>query len=99
MSPLFLIADYRGDIEASVEARSAQLGSRELQLVGVADFLDAESLLRFGERARFTTPEQANASNQLREGSTVLVKGLLIEGGPVDRINLLTVVALTDGCG
>ena len=81
------------------EARSAALGTREFQLVGFADFLDPQALLRFGERSRFTTPEQANASGQLGQARKVLVKGLLIDSDSVDRLNLLTVVALTDGCG
>ena len=81
------------------EAKDAALGSREFQLVGVAEFLDAESLLRFGDRARFTTADQVNATNQLRDGHSVLVKGLLIEAGAVSRINLLAVVGLADSCG
>ncbi len=81
------------------EAKETVLGTREFQLIGVADFVDAESLLRFGNRAQFTTPEQVNATNELRDGRTVLVKGLLIEEGAVARINLLAVVGLADGCG
>lgn len=78
--------------------RTATLGSRDFRLVGVAEFLDAEGLLRSGDRARFTTPEQANATGELREGHTVLVKGLLIETGAESRINLLVVVGMADTC-
>ena len=81
------------------EAKETALGSREFQLVGVAEFLDAESLLNFGDRAQFTTADQVNATNELRVGHTVLVKGLLIEAGAVTRINLLAVVGLADVCG
>ncbi len=85
------------------EAKEEALGSREFHLIGVAEFLDAESLLRFGDRSQFTTADQVNATNQLREGHTVLVKGLLIEEGTTAgapaRINLLAVVGLADGCG
>ena len=81
------------------EAKETPLGSREFQLVGVAEFLDAESLLNFGDRAQFTTADQVNATNELRAGHTVLVKGLLIEAGAVTRINLLAVVGLAAGCG
>ena len=81
------------------EAKAAGLGSSAFQLIGVADFLDAESLLRFGDRAQFTTPEQVNATGELGEGRTVLVKGLLIEDGGASRINLLAVVGLADECG
>ena len=81
------------------EAKEEALGTGEFQLIGVAEFLDAESLLRFGDRAQFTTADQVNATNELREGRTVLVKGLLIEEGGTARINLLAVVGLADACG
>ncbi len=86
------------NVDQVEEAKSAALGSGELELIGVADFLDADSLLSFGERAEFTTPEQANATGELRAGRKVLVKGLLIEAQPARRINLLAVVALADSC-
>ncbi len=81
------------------EARENTTGTRQFQLIGVADFLTAEGLLRFGERALFTNPEQINATGELRAGRTVLVKGLLIEADGVSRINLLSVVGLADTCG
>ncbi len=85
------------------EAKEEALGSREFQLIGVAEFIDAESLLSFGDRAQFTTADQVNATNELREGRMVLVKGLLIEAGTTTgetaRINLLAVVGLADACG
>lgn len=81
------------------EARAQSLGEREFALVGVADFLGAEALLRSFDRASFTTPEQVNATGALREGRTVLVKGLLIEADAGARINLLAVVPLADACG
>jgi hypothetical protein len=73
-------------------------GTREFHLVGVADFLDADGLLRSGDRARFTEPDQVNATSELREGRTVLVKGLLIDAGAESRINLLAVVGIADTC-
>ena len=81
------------------EAKGTAPGSREFQLIGVADFLGAEGLLRSGDRALFTTPEQVNATGELREGRTVLVKGLLIEVDTESRINLTVVVGLADTCG
>jgi|AP95_1055475.scaffolds.fasta_scaffold40398_3 hypothetical protein len=75
-----------------------ELGTREFQLVGVADFLDAEGLLATGNRADFTSADQVNATGELRPGRTVLVKGLLIEGDDVSRVNLTTVVGLPDRC-
>lgn len=80
------------------EARSATLGSNVFQLIGVADFLDSEGLLKSGRRKEFTTPETANATGQLRSGRKVLVKGLLIEGGDQKGINLLSVIAVGDAC-
>ena len=80
------------------EAQDTAPGLREFQLIGVADFLDAESHLAWGDRAEFTTDDQVNATNELRKGRTVLVKGLLIETDGDARINLLSVVGLTDTC-
>lgn len=73
-------------------------GTREFHLVGVADFLDADGLLRSGDRARFTKSDQVNATGELQEGHTVLVKGLLIDAGAESRINLTAVVGLADTC-
>lgn len=80
------------------EARDASPGSGEFELVGVADFLDVEGLLRSASREQFTTEEQANATGELRGGHTVLVKGLLIPDDEKARINLLAVVGLRDEC-
>ncbi len=80
------------------EANDTAPGSREFQLIGVAEFLDAKSQLEWGDRAEFTTADQVNATNELREGRTVLVKGLLIDPDGDARINLLSVVGLADTC-
>ena len=80
------------------EARGTALGDAEFRLVGFADFLTPEGLLNFGDRALFTAPDQINASGELRPGRTVLVKGLLIETDGESRINLTSVVGLTDAC-
>ena len=80
------------------EIEETALGTRQFQLVGVADFLTAEGLLRSGDRALFTTPDQVNATGELRDGRTVLVKGLLIETDGEPRINLVAVVGLEDKC-
>lgn len=81
------------------EARELAPGTRAFHLVGVADFLGAEALLRSFDRAAFTTPDQVNATGELRAGRRVLVKGLLIAAEAVERINLLAVVGLADACG
>jgi hypothetical protein len=80
------------------QAKGAALGASTFQLVGVADFLDTAGLLQSGQRADFTTAENANASGQLKEGRKVLVKGLLIDGGDVKRINLMSVISLAESC-
>ena len=80
------------------EAQDTAPGSREFQLIGVAEFLDAKSLLEWGDRAQFTTADEVNATNALRKGHTVLVKGLLIDPDGDARINLLAVVGLAETC-
>lgn len=79
-------------------ARNQATGSREFQLVGFAEFVDPATLLQWADRALFTSEEQVNATNSLRQGSFVLVKGLLIDAGGSARINLLSVVGLADAC-
>lgn len=79
-------------------ARSAALGSQAFQLIGVADFLDVDALLKSGHRSEFTTRQNANATGELRPGRKVLVKGMLITTGDPKRINLLNVVGLADSC-
>lgn len=85
-------------VQVDEAKKTSTPGTKEIRLVGVADFLDADGLLRSGDRARFTTPEQANATGELREGRTVLVKGLLVDAGAESRINLLAVVGIADTC-
>lgn len=85
---------------AQIEAAKAQpAGAKTFQLVGVADFLDTEGLLKSGRREEFTTAQTANATGDLRPGRKVLVKGLLVTAGEASRINLLNVVGLADACG
>ena len=80
-------------------AKERPLGDHEFQLVGVPEFVGAEALLRTADRASFTSPDQVNATGELRDGRTVLVKALLIEAEPAPRLNLLAVVGLADTCG
>ncbi len=86
------------NVEEVAESKETALGTGEYELIGVADFLDADSLLESEERAQFTTPEQVNATGELRTGRRVLVKGLLIEAEPAQRINLLAVLGLANRC-
>ena len=80
-------------------SKTIPLGTGTFQLVGVADFLDKEGLLRSGRRQEFTTADTANAAGELRDGRKLLVKGLLVDAGDVKRINLLAVIALAESCG
>ena len=80
------------------EIAATALGTGQFQLVGVADFLTAEGLLGTADRALFTAPDQVNATGELRDGRTVLVKGLLIETDGAPRLNLVAVVGLEDKC-
>jgi hypothetical protein len=79
-------------------ARGLPQGSNTFQLVGVTDFLDADGLLKSGRRREFTSPQNANATGDLRPGRKVLVKGLLTTSGETKRINLLNVIGLADSC-
>ena len=79
-------------------ARGLPPGANTFQLIGVADFLDTEGLLKSGRRREFTTAQNANATGELRPGRKVLVKGMLVTSGETKRINLLNVVGLADSC-
>ena len=81
------------------DARGAPLGSNRFQLVGVADFLDAEGLLSLHQRAEFTAPESVNATGQLAKGRKVAVRGLYVTGAEPHRLNLTSVFSLADTCG
>lgn len=80
----------------------AQLGARGLgqnsyQLIGVADFVDAETSRRIGVRGEILSPSRVNTTGMLVSGHRVAVKGLYIEGTP-PRINLTSVVDLGGEC-
>ncbi len=82
-------------------ATTAALGTDMFQLIGVADFLDTEGLLRSGQRKEFTTPETANATGALRPGRRILVKGLLISPATANeakRLNVISLVGVADTC-
>lgn len=80
-------------------AKNQELGKNRYTLVGTADFLTKEELLKHQQRAEFTRPEVANATGQLRAGQRVVVKGLLITAGPNDRrLNLVSVLQLGYPC-
>jgi hypothetical protein len=74
------------------------LRDRRYRLIGTADFGSVDELLGEGQRAQFTDREGANATGQLRNGSKVGVKGLLIDGRPVARLNVVSVHSLSGTC-
>ena len=80
------------------EARNRETGSREFQLIGFAEFVDPAAQLAWADRALFTTEDQVNATDELRQGRFVLVKGRLVDADGGARINLLSVVGLADTC-
>ena len=80
------------------EAKTGTLGTNSYVLIGTADFLTKEELLKHGQRAEFTRPEVANASGQLQYGRKLLVKGLLITTPNEKRVNLAAVHHVEDIC-
>lgn len=80
------------------EARKNALGTNRYQLLGTAEFLTKEELLKHGQRAEFTRPEVANATGQLQDGRKLIVKGLLITAANEKRLNLVAVQQLADTC-
>ena len=80
----------------------AQLGARPLgensyRLIGVADFVDAETSRAIGVRGEILSASRVNTTAMLVSGHKVAVKGLYIEGTP-PRINLTSVVDLGPSC-
>jgi hypothetical protein len=79
-----------------------QLGTRVLgqdlyELIGVADFVDADTSRTIGARKDILSPGRVNTTGMLMSGHRVAVKGLFIEGSP-PRINLTSVVDLGVEC-
>jgi hypothetical protein len=69
------------------------LGQNSYQLIGVADFVDADRSRAIGDRGKILTPARVNVTGMLVSGHKVAVKGLLIEAAP-PRINLTSVLDL-----
>jgi len=88
---------FTSDSEVS-NAKNVPLGSKRFHLIGVAEFLNVEGLLKQFQRSEFTTREFVNASGQLVAGQKVAVKGLFIENNEPKRINLTSVINLAEFC-
>ena len=83
------------EIEA---AKKHALGTNRYKLLGTAEFVTKEELLKTQQRAEFTRPEVANATGQLQSGRKLVVKGLLIIAPNERRLNLVSVQQLADTC-
>ena len=80
------------------EARKTKFGDHRYKLIGIAEFLTKEELLRHLQREEFTRPEVANATGQLQHGQKLVVKGLLITASNERRLNLVSVQQLGYTC-
>lgn len=69
------------------------LGSNTYQLIGVADFVDAETSRKIGARGAILPSSRVNTTGALAHRRKVAVKGLYIDGRPA-RINLTSVADL-----
>jgi len=76
---------------------TAPLGKEVYLLVGVAEFVDAETSRMIGVRGQILAPARVNSTGMLVTGHHVVVKGLFIDGDP-GRINLTSVVDLGRSC-
>ena len=92
--------DSPGPAQTEIEeGHDAELGSLRFQLIGVADFVDPGTTLNLGDRSRFLTADQVNATGQLADGHKMFVKGLHITDSAPQRINLTSAISLSDSCG
>ncbi|MGH9387383.1 MAG: hypothetical protein ACRD2N_24225 [Vicinamibacterales bacterium] len=79
------------------ELKKRSLGRETYHLIGVADFVDAATARRIGDRGKILSPPRVNATGMLAIGHKVAVKGLYIEARP-PRINLTAVASLSSTC-
>ena len=68
------------------DARKTKFGDHRYKLIGIAEFLTKEELLRHQQRGEVTRPEVANATGQLQHGKKLVVKGLLITASNERRL-------------
>jgi hypothetical protein len=73
------------------------LGQDIYQLIGVADFVDADTSRTIGDRGALLPRSRVNATGMLVHGHRVAVKGLYIAATP-PRINLTSVADLGPSC-
>ena len=80
------------------ELATEPLANKTYKLLGTAEFVSVERLLRQSRRAEFTAGESANATGTLRDGYKVAVRGLLLDPDGNARINLTSVQILAESC-
>ena len=80
------------------ELATEPLANKTYKLLGTAEFVSVERLLRRSPRAEFTAGESANATGTLRDGYKVVVRGLLLDPDGNARINLTSVQILAESC-
>ena len=80
------------------ELATEPLANKTYKLLGTAEFVSVERLLRQSQRAEFTAGESANATGTLRDGYKVVVRGLLLDPDGNARINLTSVQILAESC-
>ena len=80
------------------ELATEPLANKTYKLLGTAEFVSVERLLRRSPRAEFTAGESANATGTLRNGYKVVVRGLLLDPDGNARINLTSVQILAESC-
>jgi hypothetical protein len=89
------VESSRAGITTSEKGQLAKqpLGQNTYQLIGVADFVDADASTMIGDRGKILTRARTNTTGMLASGHKVAVKGLLIDATP-PRINLTSVLDL-----
>ncbi|HUR34778.1 MAG TPA: cytochrome c [Vicinamibacterales bacterium] len=79
-------------------AAKLPIGADTFELIGVADFVAPEQSLRIDTRKALYPLERLNSTGALAPNRRVAAKGVWIPGTPA-RINLTSVVVLSESCG
>jgi mono/diheme cytochrome c family protein len=95
-------ASYRTSHNVTKEEKEAAAtlaaGSDSFELVGVADFVSPAQALNINTRKSLYPVERVNSTGALAPNRRVAAKGVWIPGTP-GRINLTSVVVLSESCG
>jgi hypothetical protein len=96
-SPTYRVAhNVTKDEEQAASALAA--GSETFELIGVADFVSPAMSLNVDTRKALYPVERVNSTGALAPNRRVAAKGVWIPGTP-GRINLTSVVVLSESCG